>query len=135
MAVHGPQQGRIASVGHHAMLIEDEPNIAEAIRFLLGREGWRVTTLGDGLAAEAEVRATRPDIVILDLMLPGRSGLEILTALRADPVTAALPVMMLTARGQGRDREAAERAGADLFMAKPFSNAEFVAAARSLVGV
>ncbi|PRD39846.1 UNVERIFIED_CONTAM: tcrX [Trichonephila clavipes] len=116
------------------MLIEDEPNIAEAIRFLLNRDGWQVTTLGDGGVAEAEVRARRPDLVILDLMLPGRSGLEILQALRADPATAALPVMMLTAKGQGRDREAAERAGANLFMAKPFSNTEFVAAARSLLG-
>lgn len=120
---------------HHAMLIEDEPNIAEAIRFLLNREGWQVTTLGDGGVAEAEVRARRPDLVILDLMLPGRSGLEILQSLRADPETAELPVMMLTAKGQGRDREAAERAGASLFMAKPFSNTEFVAAARSLLGV
>ncbi|RID90728.1 response regulator [Gemmobacter lutimaris] len=121
-------------MSHHAMLIEDEPNIAEAIRFLLNRDGWQVTTLGDGGVAEAEVRARRPDLVILDLMLPGRSGLEILQALRADPATAALPVMMLTAKGQGRDREAAERAGANLFMAKPFSNTEFVAAARSLLG-
>ncbi|MGB8813507.1 MAG: response regulator, partial [Paracoccaceae bacterium] len=77
----------------------------------------------------------QPDLVILDLMLPGRSGLEVLAALRADPVTVALPVMMLTAKGQGRDREAAERAGANMFMAKPFSNAEFVAAARSLVAL
>ncbi|SEM85607.1 Response regulator receiver domain-containing protein [Gemmobacter aquatilis] len=120
-------------VARHAMLIEDEPNIAEAIRFLLRRDGWEVTTLGDGGVAEARVREQRPDLVILDLMLPGRSGIEILEALRATPDTAGLPVMMLTAKGQGRDREAAERAGADLFMAKPFSNAEFVAAARSLI--
>ncbi|WP_091299011.1 response regulator transcription factor [Gemmobacter aquatilis] len=120
-------------MARHAMLIEDEPNIAEAIRFLLRRDGWEVTTLGDGGVAEARVREQRPDLVILDLMLPGRSGIEILEALRATPDTAGLPVMMLTAKGQGRDREAAERAGADLFMAKPFSNAEFVAAARSLI--
>ncbi|HBD92288.1 MAG: two-component system response regulator [Rhodobacteraceae bacterium GWE1_64_9] len=121
-------------MSRHAMLIEDEPNIAEAIRFLLGRDGWQVTTLGDGGAAEARVRETRPDLLILDLMLPGRSGIEILEALRADPSTARVPVLMLTAKGQGRDRDAAQRAGADLFMAKPFSNSEFVAAARSLVG-
>lgn len=120
-------------VARHAMLIEDEPNIAEAIRFLLRRDGWEVTTLGDGGMAEARVREQRPDLVILDLMLPGRSGIEILEALRATPDTAGLPVMMLTAKGQGRDREAAERAGADLFMAKPFSNSEFVAAARALI--
>lgn len=122
------------SLARHAMLIEDEPNIAEAIRFLLGRDGWQVTTLPDGVQAETAVRSARPDLLILDLMLPGRSGLEVLEALRADPETAALPVLMLTAKGQGRDRLAAQEAGADLFMAKPFSNAEFVAAARALVG-
>lgn len=115
------------------MLIEDEPNITEAIRFLLTRDGWQVTAMPDGLSVETRLREARPDLLILDLMLPGRSGIEILTALRADPAMADLPVMMLTAKGQGRDREAAERAGADLFMAKPFSNAEFVAAARALV--
>ena len=124
-----------ANLARHAMLIEDEPSIAEAIRFLLTRDGWQVTALADGGAAEQAVRQDRPDLVILDLMLPGRSGLEILTALRADPALSGMPVMMLTAKGQGRDREAAERAGADLFMAKPFANAEFVAAARSLVGL
>ena len=117
----------------HVLLIEDEPNIAEAIRFLLQRDGWQVSTLAEGKGAEAFVANTRPDLVILDLMLPDRSGLEILAALRADPLTETLPVMMLTAKGQGRDREAAERAGADLFMAKPFSNAEIVAAVRSLM--
>lgn len=120
-------------MARHAMLIEDEPHIAEAIRFLLTRDGWQVTTLANGLEAEAALRADRPDLLILDLMLPGRSGLEILTWLRGEPSFAVLPVMMLTAKGQSRDREAAERAGADLFMAKPFSNREFVAAARSLV--
>ncbi|MBT9245430.1 response regulator [Gemmobacter fulvus] len=122
-------------MARHAMLIEDEPNIAEAIRFLLHRDGWQVSVLGEGGSAEARVREARPDLVILDLMLPGRSGLEILQGLRADPLTQGLPVMMLTAKGQGRDRAAAEQAGADLFMAKPFSNAEFVAAARSLIPV
>lgn len=126
----GPGGRRLA---RHAMLIEDEPHIAEAIRFLLTRDGWQVTALADGGAAERALRTARPDLLILDVMLPGRSGLEILSAVRADPDMAELPVMMLTAKGQGRDREAAERAGADLFMAKPFSNAEFVAAARSLV--
>ena len=117
----------------HVLLIEDEPNIAEAIRFLLQRDGWQVSTLAEGKGVEAFVANTRPDLVILDLMLPDRSGLEILAALRADPLTETLPVMMLTAKGQGRDSEAAERAGADLFMAKPFSNAEIVAAVRSLM--
>lgn len=120
-------------MNQHVLLIEDEPNIAEAIRFLLSRDGWQVTTLEDGRAAVETVRQLRPDLVILDVMLPGASGFEILEAIRSDPDTATLPVMMLTAKGQGRDRQAAERAGASLFMAKPFSNAEFLQAAQRLL--
>lgn len=121
-------------MGRQVLLIEDEANIAEAIRFILSRDGWQVTVLGDGAAAEDAVRRDRPDLVILDLMLPGKSGLEIVLALRADPETAELPVMMLTAKGQGRDREAAERAGVSRFMTKPFANAAMLAAVRDLAG-
>ncbi len=67
-------------------------------------------------------------------MLPGVSGLEVLAAIRADPALAALPVLMLTAKGQPHDREAAARAGADRFMTKPFANAEMVAQVRALTG-
>jgi DNA-binding response OmpR family regulator len=115
------------------LLIEDEPNIAAAISFILSRDGWRVTALADGATALAQVHADRPDLLILDLMLPGIGGLEIVQALRADPATSRLPVMMLTAKGQSRDRAAAEAAGVNLFMAKPFSNAEILASARALV--
>lgn len=107
-------------------------NIAEAIRFILSRDGWTVSHIADGSAALDRMRSDRPDLVILDHMLPGMSGLEILAALRADPETKTLPVMMLTARG--RDREMAERAGADRFMSKPFSNAEILAEVRSMMG-
>lgn len=121
-------------MGQHVLLIEDEPNIIEAIRFILMRDGWTVSTLSNGAEAEAQIRAGRPDVVILDVMLPGRSGYEILDALRADPATAGLPVLMLTARGQGRDRAEAERRGASHYMTKPFSNAEMLAAVRALAG-
>ena len=114
------------------LLIEDEPNISEAIRFILSRDGCDVVALADGTGALEAVRQAMPDLVILDLMLPGQSGLEILAQLRADPATQALPVMMLTAKGQGRDREAAERAGANHFMTKPFSNDDMRAAVRAV---
>jgi DNA-binding response OmpR family regulator len=116
----------------HVLLIEDEPNISEAIRFILSRDGCTVTTLNDGAGLAETLSKDLPDLVILDLMLPGISGMELLVRLRADPATQDLPVMMLTAKGQGRDREAAERAGADLFMTKPFSNDDFRAAVRQL---
>lgn len=116
----------------HVMLVEDEPNITEAIRFILTRDGWSVTAMTDGAEAEAAIRAARPDVVILDVMLPGRSGLDVLAALRADDSTRSLPVLMLTARGQGRDRAEAERIGASRFMTKPFSNSEMLATVREL---
>lgn len=116
------------------LLIEDEVNIAEAIRFILSRDGWKIDVLTDGAAAEAAIARLRPDMLILDLMLPGQTGLEILTNLRANPAFADLPVLMLTAKGQGRDREAAERAGVSAFMTKPFDNNEIRTAVRGLLG-
>ncbi|NJM82661.1 MAG: response regulator [Tabrizicola sp.] len=121
-------------MAQRVLLVEDEANIAEAIRFLLSRDGWEVLHLPDGQRVLEAARDEAPVLIILDHMLPDRSGLDILTALKADPATAALPVLMLTAKSQGRDREAAERAGADLFMTKPFSNAEMLAAVRTLAG-
>ncbi|OAN78119.1 two-component system response regulator [Sulfitobacter sp. EhC04] len=116
----------------HVVLVEDELNIAEAIRFVLSNDGWRVETLANGLNAVEVIRKVRPDLVLLDVMLPGRSGFEILHDLRADPAFADLPVMMLTARGQSRDREMARKAGVSKFMTKPFSNAEMLEAVREL---
>ena len=116
----------------HVLLIEDEPNIAEALRFILTRDGWQVSTLEDGAQALQALARLRPDVVILDLMLPGASGLDILRSLRADALTASLPVLMLTAKGQGRDRAAAEQAGVTAFMTKPFANAEIVALVRQM---
>ena len=116
------------------LIIEDEPNIIEAISFILSRDGWHVDSHSNGHDAVSVVRARAPDLVILDVMLPGRSGYEILTDLRAHPETQDLPVLMLTARGQARDRELAERAGASRFMTKPFSNADVIDALNALVG-
>ncbi|MDE0520937.1 MAG: response regulator [Boseongicola sp.] len=115
------------------LLIEDEPNIIEAIRFILSREGWRVDTSPDGKNALEAVRSRSPDLVILDVMLPNRSGYDILSDMRADEATRDIPVMMLTARGQKKDKELAERLGVNKFMTKPFSNAEMLASARELV--
>ena len=116
------------------MLIEDEPNIIEAISFILSREGLSVETHSDGTTANEKLRGARPDLLILDVMLPGKSGYDILRELRADPATESLPVMMLTARGQARDRELAISLGASRFMTKPFSNSEVLENVRSLVG-
>lgn len=119
-------------MGKRVLLIEDEPNIIEAISFILSRDGWTVHTHANGETANARLRDMPPDVVILDVMLPGKSGYDILRDLRADPVTAGLPVLMLTARGQTRDREQAERLGVTRFMTKPFANDEVVRTIREL---
>jgi len=116
------------------LLIEDEPNIIEAIRFILARDGWRVDTHSDGLSAIAAIRARIPDLIILDVMLPNRSGFDILGELRADPEIGETPVLMLTARGQKKDRERAERLGVSRFMTKPFSNGDMLSTVRELAG-
>lgn len=116
------------------LLIEDEPSIIEAIRFILSRDGYAVDTHADGATALQAVQIKAPDMVILDVMLPNRSGFDILRDLRADPATTALPVLMLTARGQKKDREMAQRYGASRFMTKPFSNSEMLSSVAELLG-
>jgi len=119
-------------MGKRVLLIEDEPNITEAIRFILSRDGFAVDTHSDGSTALQAIRRRGPDMVILDVMLPNRSGFDILRELRADPETESLPVLMLTARGQKKDREMAERYGASRYMTKPFSNSDVLSSVREL---
>jgi len=107
------------------LIVEDEPNIVESLQFLLEREGLKVSVQSDGALAIDSVQTTYPDLVILDIMLPNRSGFDILRDIRGLPGT--LPkVMILTAKGQARDRDTAEEIGVDSFMTKPFSNKEIV---------
>lgn len=120
-------------MGKKVLLIEDEPNIIEAISFILSRDGWSVSTHSNGHDAVDVVLGEPPDLLILDVMLPGKSGFDILKELRETTDLETLPVLMLTARGQKADREMAERAGASRFMTKPFSNAEVLEAVRELV--
>lgn len=113
------------------LMIEDEQNIAEALRFILTREGWRVSEHGDGFGAMDAIRQSSPRLVILDLMLPNRSGAEILAELRADNDKdfAATPVLMLTARGD----TAESGAQADAVMSKPFANDQLCAQVRRML--
>lgn len=119
-------------MGKHVLLIEDEPNIIEAISFLLRQDGWKVSTHSDGSGAVDAVLGAAPDVLILDVMLPGRSGFDVLQDLRTNDQTRSLPILMLTAKGQARDREAALSLGASHFMTKPFSNRDMLAAVREL---
>ena len=121
-------------MGARVLIVEDEPSIVESLRFILERAGHEVQTVTDGNAALALLRRRPADAVILDLMLPGPSGFEIFKQIRADPVLAATPVLMLTARGQEQDRRTAEALGVDAFISKPFSNREVVECVRRLLG-
>ena len=114
------------------LIAEDEPHLVEALSFVLEREGFAVSAVLDGAALLPHLRSERPDIVILDLMLPGASGFELLRQIRADPALRTLPVMILTAKGQVQDRRTAEEIGADAFMTKPFSNRDVVEQVRRL---
>lgn len=116
----------------HVLIIEDEPNIIEAVSFLLNRDGWSVSTHSNGHDAVDVVHSKRPDVLVLDVMLPGKSGFDILAELRAAETSRTLPVLMLTARGQDKDREMAERLGATRFMTKPFSNSEILTALKDM---
>ena len=128
-----PEPSVAATLPRHVLVIEDEPNIIEAISFILSRDGWVVATHSNGETAVEAVLKRAPDALILDVMLPGRSGYDILQDLRANETTKDLPVLMLTARGQKNDRELAERLGVNKFMTKPFSNAEVLETMRALV--
>ena len=114
------------------LLAEDEPNIVESLTFLLERAGFQVEVQSDGRQVVSAAKADTPDVLILDVMLPGLDGYEILRQLRADQRSESLPVLMLTAKGQREDRETALEHGADLFMTKPFANSEIVAAVKEL---
>ena len=120
-------------VSRKVLLIEDEPNIIEAIGFILKREGFVVSTHSDGASAVDTVKAAAPDVIILDVMLPNRSGFDILRDLRAMEKTQDIPVLMLTARGQKKDRDMAERLGVSAFMTKPFANSAVLEAVRGLL--
>lgn len=117
------------------LIVEDEPHIVESLRFILAREGFDVSSRIDAEGAMTALREAAPDVVVLDAMLPGQSGFDMLRTLRATVEFADLPVLMLTAKGQRRDREIAMDVGADRFMSKPFANAEVVAAVKELAAM
>ena len=117
----------------HILVAEDDRDIAELIAHYLQKSGWEPHIAGSGDEALGYARAHPVDVVILDVMLPGMSGLEVCRALRADRATAAVPIIMLTARGEEADRVIGLEIGADDYVAKPFSPNELVARVRALV--
>lgn len=115
------------------LVVEDEPAIAELIAVNLRHNGFHPVVAPDAVAAQREIDAVLPDLVLLDWMLPGESGLNLARRWRQDARTKAVPIIMLTARGDEADRVAGLDAGADDYIAKPFSTKELMARIRAVL--
>ena len=115
------------------LIAEDEPSIVTSLEFLMRRAGYETRTAADGEEALQLLAVFRPHLVLLDIMLPRRSGLEVCREIRADPSLAGTRVLMLTAKGGQRDQERGVEAGADDYLTKPFSTQELVARAQALL--
>lgn len=118
------EQGRV-------LVVDDDPDIVRFVEMNLRFEGFEVAVAGDGSQALAEIGRARPDLVLLDIMMPELDGVEVTRRIRADPLTAALPIIMLTAKSLSADRVAGLTAGADDYIIKPFDTLELVARVRS----
>jgi len=115
------------------LVVEDEPDIRHLIAHHLGREGFRCREVATGAEALRAVRTSIPDLIVLDLMLPEMGGLEVCRRLRGDAGTAAIPIIMLTAKSDEIDRVVGLELGADDYVAKPFSPKELVARVRAVL--
>jgi len=115
------------------LLIEDDALSASVVELTLNSEGYRVLTAPNGLQGLKMAKANLPDLILLDLMLPGMDGFEILNHLRAEPKTAGVPVAILSAKGQAEDRQVADRLGANAYLPKAYEQDELLELVRSLL--
>ena len=120
-------------MAHKILIVDDEPNIVISLEFLMKKEGFEVAVANDGEEALAKVASFNPDLMLLDVMMPKKSGFEVCEALRADPRRAGLQIVMLTAKG--RDTEVAKglALGADAYVTKPFSTKDLVAKVKAML--
>jgi phosphate regulon transcriptional regulator PhoB len=120
-------------VSADVLVVEDEPDIRNLVVHHLTRDGFRCRTAASGAEALSSVRASTPDLIVLDLMLPEMNGIEVCRRLRGDPATMAVPIIMLTAKTDEVDRVVGLEMGADDYVAKPFSPKELVARVRAVL--
>ena len=120
-------------MAYRILIVDDEPNIVLSLEFLMKKEGFEVAVANDGDEALAKVASFNPDLLLLDVMMPRKSGFEVCEALRADPSRAALKIVMLTAKG--RDTEVAKglALGADAYVTKPFSTKDLVVKVKEML--
>jgi len=120
-------------MAHKILIVDDEPNIVISLEFLMKKEGFEVAVANDGEEALAKVASFNPDLMLLDVMMPKKSGFEVCEALRADPQRSGLQIVMLTAKG--RDTEVAKglALGADAYVTKPFSTKDLVTKVKEML--
>ena len=115
------------------LVVDDEPFILGSLTFVLRKEGFDVAEARDGVEAMASIRANRPALVFLDVMMPKKNGYEVCEEVKGDPDLADIYVIMLTAKGQGSDREKGLTLGADEYMTKPFSPSKITERVREIL--
>ncbi len=131
--VLGYKAGVLLMAKERVLVVDDEEDILELLDYNLSREGYRVSRAATGEDALAAARDQTPDLIVLDLMLPGLDGLEVCRSLRANPATAKVPIIMLTAKGEESDMVAGLELGADDYITKPFSPKVLIARVRSVL--
>jgi DNA-binding response OmpR family regulator len=115
------------------LIADDEPNILISLEFLMKREGHEVHVARNGIEALAAIVSLRPDLVLLDVMMPGKSGFEVCQAVRADEALAGVKIVMLTAKGRDTDIAQGLGVGADAYVTKPFSTKELAARVKAML--
>lgn len=115
------------------LIADDEQNIVISLEFLMKREGYQVEVANDGEEAVRRIRASRPDLVLLDVMMPKKSGFEVCQEIRSDPEMAGIRILMLTAKGRDTDIARGMGAGADAYVTKPFSTRELIVRIREML--
>lgn len=118
---------------HKILIVDDEPNILISLEYLMKREGYEVLLARDGEEALAAIRRERPALVLLDVMIPGRTGFEVCGAVRADESLAATKIVLLTAKGRDTDIAKGMALGATAYVTKPFSTRELAQRVRELL--
>jgi len=119
--------------GNRILVVNDEPNIVRSLAFVFNKEGYDVSIAEDGAQAMTMIRKSKPDILILDVMMPNKSGYDVCREVKSDPELQNINVLMLTAKGQKGDREDALSQGADEYISKPFSPIQVLARVKELL--
>lgn len=117
------------------LIVDDEPNIVISLEFLMKREGFQVAVAVDGEEALRKIAEIGPDLVLLDVMMPIKSGFEVCQEVRANPAWTAIKIVMLTAKGRDTEVQKGMALGADAYVTKPFSTKDLVTTVRSVLGL